>query len=191
MSEQPLPILMSEAEYLALPEEIARTIEVVHGNVILCESPTRGHNKLAKRMADALESARPSQPCIEIDTDVDVVLWRVPKYTFRRPDVTVYRCQPDLTSRLEASDVMMVVEVASPTTVRADLIDKKAQYAAAGIPLYLVIELDDKSEIEQVREFHLDAAAREYRLTTLHGGAEIELEYPFPVTMPVEDLMRR
>lgn len=37
-----LPQAMSEAEYKALPEEVARTIEVVHGDVIRCESPSDG-----------------------------------------------------------------------------------------------------------------------------------------------------
>ncbi|MDX6431132.1 MAG: hypothetical protein QOE54_3498 [Streptosporangiaceae bacterium] len=37
-----LPQAMSEAEYKALPEEVARTIEVVHGDVIRCQSPSDG-----------------------------------------------------------------------------------------------------------------------------------------------------
>jgi hypothetical protein len=53
-----LPQAMSEAEYRALPEEVARTIEVVHGHVIRCESPSPRHNRIARRLAGALEAVR-------------------------------------------------------------------------------------------------------------------------------------
>ena len=45
--------------------------------------------------------------------------------------------------------------------------DKKAQYATAGIPLYLVVVLDDTYDIGEIREFHLDAASQ--RLPAARG----------------------
>jgi len=87
------------------------------------------------------------------------VLWRVPRFTFRRPDVAVYACIDDPTRRPSAQETVLVVEVTSPTTAREDLVDKRAQYATAGIPLYLVVVLDEKYDIWEIREFHLDAAA--------------------------------
>ncbi|MFI0421431.1 Uma2 family endonuclease [Spongiactinospora sp. 9N601] len=82
---------MGEADYNALSEEVARTIEVVHGHVIKCESPEPGHNRIARRLATHLENARPpGGRCLSVETDIDVVLWRVPKFTFRRPDVVVH-----------------------------------------------------------------------------------------------------
>ena len=45
-----LPESMTEAEYRALSEEISRTIEIVHGHVIKCESPVPRHNRIARRM---------------------------------------------------------------------------------------------------------------------------------------------
>ena len=49
---------MTEVEYRELSEEISRTIEIVHGHVIKCESPTPRHNRIARRLANALEAAR-------------------------------------------------------------------------------------------------------------------------------------
>jgi len=46
---------MSEAEYKALPEKVARAIEIVHGHVIRRESPSPRHNRIARRLASALE----------------------------------------------------------------------------------------------------------------------------------------
>jgi len=97
-------------------------------------------NRIARRLAGSLEAARPaSGPCLSVETDIDVVLWRVPKFTFRRPDVVVYKCLDDPGQEPDASQTLAVVEVSSPGTVREDLTDKRTQYAAAGIPLYLTV----------------------------------------------------
>jgi len=184
-----LPEFMTEAEYRDLPEDIARTVEVVYGHVIKCESPTPRHNRIARRMANALESARsPSDPCLTVETDIDVVLWRIPRFTFRRPDVVVYECIDDAARKPTAQETVLVVEVTSPTTAKEDLLDKKAQYAASGIPLYLVIVLDEKYDIWEIREFHLDAATAAYRLHAVHRSV-LDLEQPIRLTLPISDLV--
>jgi Uma2 family endonuclease len=183
------PENVTEPEYRDLSEGISRTIEIVHGHVIKCESPTPRHNRIARRLANALEAARsPAGPCLTVETDVDVVLWRVPRFTFRRPDVAVYECIEDPTRRPTAEDTVLVVEVTSPTTAREDLVDKKAQYATAGIPLYLVVVLDEKYNIGEIREFHLDAAAAGYRLYAVHTSV-LELELPIRLTLPISELV--
>ena len=184
-----LPEHMTEAEYKGLSEEVSRTIEIVHGHVIKCESPTPRHNRIARRLSFALEPARsPSDPCLTVETEVDVVLWRIPRFTFRRPDVIVYKCIDDAGRKPTAQETVMVVEVASPSSVKEDLLDKRTQYAAAGIPLYLVVILDENYDIAEIREFHLDAAASTYRLRTVHRSI-LELEQPVRLTLPISDLV--
>ena len=183
------PEYLTEADYRDLSEEISRTIEIVHGHVIKCESPTPRHNRIGCRLANALQAARsPAGPCLTVETDVDVVLWRIPRFTFRRPDVAVYKCIDDPTRKPTALDTVLVVEVTSPTTAGEDLVDKKAQYAMAGIPLYLAVVLDEKYDIWEIREFHLDAAAAAYRLYAVHSSV-LELEQPIRLTLPVSDLV--
>lgn len=183
------PEYLTEADYHELSEGISRTIEIVHGHVIKCESPSPRHNRIARRLANALEGSRsPASPCLTVETDVDVVLWRVPRFTFRRPDVAVYKCIDDPTRKPTGGDTVLVIEVTSPTTAREDLVDKKAQYATAGIPLYLVVVLDEKLDIWEIREFHLDAVTAEYRLHTVHGSV-LELEQPIRLTLPISDLV--
>ncbi|MFQ6398396.1 Uma2 family endonuclease [Nocardia sp. KC 131] len=186
----PLPHEMTEEQYLMLPEGMAREIEVVHGHVIVCESPVPEHNRVARRLAGAMEQLPSTEPCIRVETDIDVVLWRVPKFTFRRPDVTVYRCLPERGAKPEAGDALIVVEVSSPSTAAEDLLDKKAQYARAGIPLYLVVALDTKYDIEEVREFRLDAHASEYRLHRLHRDGFLQLEHVVVGDIGFADLVR-
>lgn len=184
-----LPESMTEAEYRELPKDVSRTVEVVYGHVIKCESPAPRHNRIARRIANALESARaPSGPCLTVDTDIDVVLWRVPRFTFRRPDVAVYKCLDDPARKPSAQETVLVVEVTSPSTMQEDLLDKKTQYAAAGIPLYLVVVLDENYDIEEVREFHLDAATAAYRLHAVHASV-LELEQPVLLKLPIADLV--
>ncbi|MEW1739085.1 Uma2 family endonuclease [Nocardia beijingensis] len=118
------------------------------------------------------------------------MLWRKPKFTFRRPDVTVYRCLPERGAKPEAGDALIVVEVSSPSTAAEDLLDKKVQYARAGIPLYLVVVLDTKFDIEEVREFRLDAHAAEYRLHRLHRDGFVRLEHVVVGDISFADLVR-
>ena len=94
----------------------------------------------------------------------------------------------DPTRRPSAQETVLVVEVTSPTTAREDLVDKRAQYATAGIPLYLVVVLDEKYDIWEIREFHLDAAAAAYRLHAVHRSV-LELEQPVRLTLPIADLV--
>jgi Uma2 family endonuclease len=81
----------------------------------------------------------------------------------------------------------MVVEVTSPGTRQEDLLDKKVQYAAAGIPLYLVVVLDEKYEITGILEFHLDAATHEYRLHREHRSL-LEIDHPLKLSLRIADL---
>jgi Uma2 family endonuclease len=185
-----LPHEMTEEQYRLLPEVIARGIEVVHGHVIVCESPSPEHNRIARRMANALESLPSTEPCVRVDTDIDVVLWRVPRFTFRRPDVVVYRCLDEPGAKPEAHDALIVVEVSSPSTAAEDLLDKKVQYARVGIPLYLVVVLDAKYGITEVLEFRLDAHAREYRLHRMHREGSVYLEHVVVGEILFEDLVR-
>lgn len=185
-----LPHEMTEEQYRRLPEEIAHGIEVVHGHVIVCESPTPEHNRIARRLANAVESLPTTEPCIRVETDIHVVLWRVPRFTFRRPDVVVYRCLDEPGAKPEAHDTLIVVEVSSPSTAAEDLLDKKAQYARVGIPLYLVLMLDAKYEIDEVLEFRLDAHAREYRLHRMHREGSVRLEHVVVGEIAFAELVR-
>jgi len=82
----------------------------------------------------------------------------------------------------------MAEGITSPTTIKEDVVDKKAQYAAAGIPLYLVIVLDESFDIADIREFHLDAATSTYRLHAVHRSV-LDLEQPVRLSVPISDLV--
>lgn len=63
---------------------------------------------------------------------------------YRVPDVSVLREGLDnrSTQDLTPSDFVLAVEVVSPSSVATDHVTKRAQYAAAGVPSYWIVELD-------------------------------------------------
>jgi len=161
-----IPEQITAQEYQALPEDFSRTIEVIDGHLVKCESPSRLHNRIARRLAAALEQGREPEPYLMVETDVDVRISDNP-LNVRRPDVTVYRCLPD-DRRLYAGDTVMAVEIISPeSSFRTDTVEKKAAYADAGIPYYLIIfQAEAQDGIEQIEEYRLSEGR--YHLLCLH-----------------------
>ncbi|WP_226346390.1 Uma2 family endonuclease [Agilicoccus flavus] len=63
-------------------------------------------------------------------------------HTVRQPDLAVVRRGVDPTHhRVTPSDIALVVEVISPGSVETDAITKRAEYARAGIPAYLLVDV--------------------------------------------------
>jgi Uma2 family endonuclease len=136
--------------YLALPEDLARTIEVTGGLIVHCESPSEAHLGIQQALVSALQEAidkhdRDTGACHRVRMELDVLLDDDPAFTFRRPDVTVYRCLPSGRAggwkKPRASDVVIVAEVVSEHSAQADLLEKRARYAAAGIRSYWIVRM--------------------------------------------------
>jgi hypothetical protein len=95
----PSSLLLTEEQYEALPAEISKSIEVVNGRVIFCESPTPDDQRVSRNLTMAFLAARPASPCIDVLQDTDMryrhrnphVARAGKKFTFRRPDIMVLR----------------------------------------------------------------------------------------------------
>jgi Uma2 family endonuclease len=137
---QPEPITVEV--WRNLPEEFCRQVELVNGQVVRCEKPSRAHQAAATRVTAALDAAaeahmeRNPGTCMDTSSDFDVLLWEVPAATIRSPDAALFDCAPNDVRPLPASFVKVVVEVVSPGSRKADKLDKMAEYADAGIPFY-------------------------------------------------------
>jgi Uma2 family endonuclease len=186
----PEMLIITEEQFLMLPEEVQRSIEVISGQVIFCRSGSRQHNQVARRLANELEAARPEHPCTEVLTDFEMhyVASRPssPGFSFRRPDVVLHRCF-DEDRKLMTSDTLLVAEVVSPGSEYTDTVDKHAEYAREGIRTYLVVHLDAERHIKIIQEFRLDWASRTYRLADTHQD-RLVLTDPFPVDITFTDL---
>jgi Uma2 family endonuclease len=130
----------------------------------------------AVHLTMAMLAARPASPCIDVLQDTDMryrhrnphVVRGGKKFTFRWPDIAVLRClQPGslLWSDyflLWSDDTVVAVEITSSDD-DVDFNDKRAEYAAQGIPVYLIVVMSG-AHIDSIEEYRLDWSGRNYQL---------------------------
>jgi Uma2 family endonuclease len=138
--------------YKAFPEDASKQIEVVDGWMVRCESAEPSHQAIQFNLLAALRDAvklmdRRKETCHRVLGDLDVLISDSPKLHFRRPDVVVYRCidadRGKWGHKPYASDCVIAVEIVSADSVTTDVRDKRAEYAAAGIPHYWIVRMTD------------------------------------------------
>ncbi|MCX4749518.1 Uma2 family endonuclease [Kitasatospora sp. NBC_01287] len=167
---------ISAEEYDSWSEEQCAGIEIVDGMVVVSPRATKRHNRLARLLANALDSA--AGPEWNADTDFDVRLRDVP-LTTRRPDVVVYRAETIDVAPTRPEHVLLVVEVVSPGSETTDRVAKVHQYATAGIPFYWRVE-QPPTGVPLVHTYLLDPATRAYRDGALFTGL-VKAVAPFAV----------
>jgi len=123
------------------------------------------------------------------DIDVNLELAPPDKPGFvRRPDaVVVSQAEIDRVDRegglLRASEVLLAVEILSPSSKRTDYRVKRDEYADAGIPFYWIIDVDKPVSLAAMHlagEFGYQEAPAE---TVVYKATE-----PFQVTIEVDQL---
>jgi Uma2 family endonuclease len=190
----PSSLLITEEEYEALPAEASRSIEVVNGRVIFCESPSPDHQRVSRSLTMTLLAARPASPCVDVLQDTDMryrhqnphVARAGKKFTFRRPGIVILRClQPG--SLLWSDDVLVAVEITSSDD-EVDFNDKRAEYSAQGIAVYLIVVMNGAS-IDSIEEYRLDWSDRNYQLAAVHRNSLVtELPEGMKISTPFPDL---
>jgi Uma2 family endonuclease len=193
--QSPSPELRLTAdEYLRAAPDGFGDIEVVDGLVVHNMAQSEVHDLVVRRLAAALESARPaSGPCFRVSCDVavrfvDAASSRADhRLNIRYPDIMVRDCDPYDVSTVR-DRIQLLVEVSSEATFEADTSVKRVLYAAAGIPGYLVVHFDkDWAQISEIEEYRLDWSSRRYVVQAVHRRALI-LDDPFPLTATFEEL---
>ncbi|WP_446225250.1 Uma2 family endonuclease [Nocardia sp. IBHARD005] len=188
------PLRMTSAEFFDGAAEDLGDIEIVAGRVVRLMAQSALHSRVVRRLAGVLESGRrDGGPCMVIDSDVAA---RFPdaeataadrRLNIRYPDVWIRDCETYDVNTV-TSHLLLVVEVTSESTIDADITDKRIQYAAAGIPIYLIVRLDQKEQrIEEIEEYRLDWSGRRYRVHTVHRRVLL-LDEPVEVTVPFTSL---
>ena len=104
----------------------------------------------------------------------------------RIPDVVVARASPALLrggARLTAADVVLAVEVESPTSRGRDRLAKPAQYGQAGIPSFWRVE----PEVPRITAYALRGGVY-VEVGAASGADALRLEEPFPVVVVPTEL---
>lgn len=170
-------------QYAGWTAEQCAGIEIVDGMVVVSPSASKRHNRLARILATALDTAAGTE--WNADTDFDLRLQDVP-LTNRRPDVTVYRADTLDISPTRPEHVLLVVEVVSPGSETTDRIVKADQYAKAGIAFYWRIE-QSATGIPLTYTYVLDPGTGRYRDGEVFTGV-VTVRVPFTVEIDLTRL---
>lgn len=187
---------LTTEEYAAAAPDTFGDIEIVDGIVVRNMAQPEVHNLVVRRLAAAFENARPAEGlCYRISSDLAVRLRDTadsPAYqrlNVRYPDIMVRDCEPYDVNTVR-DHIQLIAEVTSEATFETDTTAKRAHYAAAGIPGYLVVHFDkDWAQISEIEEYRLDWSGRRYVARTVHQRALI-LDDLLRVTATFEDLQR-
>lgn len=125
-------------QFAALPEDESARYELQDGLIVMNPNPSRHHMLASYRLFAQLEPQMPDDLFVVGEVDVDLQL---PSPVVRIPDMIIGRRGMFGEQRLTtASDLLLVVEILSPTSLRTDRITKMADYADAGIGNYWIID---------------------------------------------------
>lgn len=177
----PPPTGWTIADMEGLPE-IGPRYELVDGVPRVMAPPKIKHQRALKRLDAIVEAAAPDEVIVMQAIGVVLAPDQCPV-----PDLVVVRTDDAEESWCVAADlVAMVAEVVSPSTRADDRFRKPAQYAQAGIPVYLRVEL----EPVHVIAYAVDEDGLYVETARAEPGQLLSLETPFPITLDPADLLR-
>ncbi|MFC7482302.1 Uma2 family endonuclease [Luedemannella flava] len=158
--------------------------ELLDGVLMVPPSPSDAHQFLAAMLVAALHRACP--PAFGVTQAVDVRLSERRSFC---PDVLVITAAAaERDARwFRPDEVVVAIEIVSPTSVAMDVITKPALYAGAGIPFYWRVETAPKLV---VHTYALDEEAKVYRDTGTFADI-VETERPWFIRIALADLSRR
>jgi Uma2 family endonuclease len=183
MSEHPPAEGWTADDLERFPDDNFRR-ELLDGVLLVSPSPSSVHQKIAALLTAALDESCP--PDHDVTQNVDV------RFGERRsfaPDVLVITAAAARrTGRpFMAHEVILAVEIVSPTSVGMDRITKPAIYAGAGIPFYWRVETDGAIA---VHAYKIDPVNEVYRPVGTFTDV-IDAAEPWPITIPISRLTPR
>lgn len=175
------PIYYTADMVRALPEDGNR-YEVVHGELLVTPAPRLWHQELAARVLIAVRDYLARVPVGHLLQSPADISWG--------PDVLV---QPDLfVAPLEqvrtldwtkVKDLLLVIEVLSPASTRADRFTKRRLYQERRIPVYWVVDGDQRVVEVWTPDARLPRVERESLVWHPAGAA-------YPLDLDLQELFR-
>ncbi|TMR92301.1 Uma2 family endonuclease [Nonomuraea basaltis] len=156
--------------------------ELFNGSLVVSPAPTPLHQDAIFRLQMILHQAMPAHLMVLSTVNV-----RASDKDFYIPDLVIV---PKVVARsvrlmFKPSDLLLAVEVVSPSTKAHDRGLKSEAYAMAGIPIYWRVEPDEGPTLYV---YELDGDT--YRGPAAHKpGTTVTLSSPYPVTFDPADLV--
>ena len=120
-------------------------------------SPDVGHGRALVEFGAQLHGQLPTGWAVihNLDINLELVAADEPGFS-RRPDLIILEDRAgeradDEGRMVRASEVAVVVELVAADTRRIDLVDKRRDYADAGIPNYWIVDIDDPISLTACR----------------------------------------
>lgn len=168
-----------------LPDDVH--FQILDGSLLVSPSPTSLHQRAAQQLAAQLYAEMPEDLDVQSPAGVQV------RVSYLEPDVAVVRTAvaDRNVTRFQPDDVLLVVEVISPSNAGIDRREKPIRYAEAGIPHFWRVELEGDRAPYVVRYGLDDSGAKYVELGTVHAGQEETVDLGFPVTLRPAELIQR
>ncbi|WFE51114.1 Uma2 family endonuclease [Micromonospora sp. WMMD1155] len=162
-----------------LPED-DQVYEIFDGSLLVSPHADVFHGAVANRLRRLLDRQAPTG--VLVGQGIGVSARRSSYFV---PDLFVAR-ESALSSggaALDPADVLLVVEVISPSNAGRDLVLKRHEYSAAGIPLYWLVE-----PRKQTLTVLVNGAGGYREQATPPVGEVYRTEQPFPLALPLADI---
>jgi Uma2 family endonuclease len=142
VSQQPNRYVWTYDEYARLPDDGNR-YEVIDGEVLVTPAPSTDHQFILYRLIVAIGAYVEREGFGVVLPDVDVLF---ATGQFLRPDLVVVprSARGGVTSRGVEMAPALMVEILSPSSRAIDRVKKPRRYAEFGVPLYWVIDPEER-----------------------------------------------
>jgi len=175
------PVYYTADMVRALPDDGNR-YEVVYGELLVTPAPRPWHQVVVQRLSFAIELYLRSHPVGFVLTSPADISWGPDVLV--QPDVFVVAPEEARTltwSRMRT--LLLVAEVLSPSSARGDRFLKRLRYREAAVPLYWVVDGDERSVEVWTPRDDFPAVERERLVWRPSGVRE-------PLTLGLEELFR-
>jgi Uma2 family endonuclease len=169
------------ADLDALPDDGHR-YEIVDGSLVVSAAPTNRHQIAMTRMVRLLDRAAPDHLLV-LASGCGLAL-RDDRHLLPDGVVVGVAADPEA-NMLVPADVVLVLEVVSPSNAGNDLVLKREYYREHGIPHYWMVDVRAEPVLIALR-----LVDGKYVETLVGPDETVTLEHPFPVTVRPSDLTR-
>jgi Uma2 family endonuclease len=137
------PIYYTADMVRALPDDGNR-YEVVRGELLVTPAPRLWHQEIVLRLLESLREFLRREPVGHLLCSPADISWGSSD-TLVQPDLFVVPLEQARTlDWARITDLLLVAEVLSPSSRRADRFTKRAEYQRRGVPLYWIVDPDER-----------------------------------------------